>query len=231
MPINAENIDTGNEIFLYLTDEVKGEEFCTGDGSESIFELSGTCADFTETIYLDGIVQTPGVDYTMTYFRDGNSQVAFSSPPGSGAIGTADYAKIFLKEDEALLSEDLKVDPNPSRIETDVHGRDQKLKKSTCFDLKVTLKQLLVDAEVLAKFCGSLQEGPIAGTRKFTYGPAKKFYLIFGRLMRNNTPQRFYYLWGVSGFPTVNLPAGGFFEFESSDLSCDKFEIIEYGEV
>jgi hypothetical protein len=229
--IDPEDLDTGNEIFFYFCDEVKGEIIGTGDGVQTTFEFQGTAADWSEIVYIDGVKQTNGVDYNMTYFADtGNSLCEFNTPPESGTI-TASYAKVFFKENEALLSEDVKIDANPSRIETDVHGRNQKLKKSTCYDLKITLKQVFVDTEILAKVCGNLETGPISGTRRFKYGPANKIHLLFGKLVRNDNPIRWYYLWGVAGLPSISLPAKDYFRIESTELTCDHCEIIEYGTV
>lgn len=230
MTINAENIDSGNEVSWYLCSEVKSENVGTGDGVETAFDLGNYAAEYTETIYLDGVAQTPGTDYTITYRPSAKTvtEIVFTTPPGSGAAITANYASCPDSEDDAILSQDVSVDPTATSIEEDCHGRDAKLKKVVGHDLKLTLNHLYVDGERIAKFCGELQTDiPVPGKRKWTFGSANKVYLLFGRLTRKGTLIKFYYLWGVSGLPSITMPAKGFVKTNSGDLTVDKYEIIE----
>lgn len=95
-----------------LNYEVTGEEsgegvFGTGDGDETVFQLTQTTSDYeaadpiygetgntetrniflpepgTVTIYVDGIEQEENVDYTVNYK---NGKVTFTTAPGEGAV-------------------------------------------------------------------------------------------------------------------------------------------------
>jgi len=230
MTVNAENIDSGNEVSWFLCSEVTGEDVGTGDAVEETFDLNNYAAEYTETVYLDGVAQERGTDYTITYRPSTKTvtEIVFSTPPGSGVAITADYASCPDSEDDALLSQDVSVSPTTTTIEADIHGRDAKLKKVVGHDLTLTLNHLYVDCERIAMFCGDVEDNtPATGKRKWTFGTANKVYLLFGRLTRKGTLKKLYYLWGVSGLPSITMPAKDFVHTDSGDLAVDLYEIVE----
>lgn len=230
MTVDAEKIPTGNEISWYLCSEETAENVGTGDGVEVTFDLDNYAAEYTETIYLDGVAKQRETDYIVTYRPPTKTvtQITFTSPPGNGAAITADYAACPDSKDKALLSQDISVTASQNTIEDDIHGRDQKLKKVTGYDLKVKLSQIYADCELIHKFCGDLEtDTPVTGKRKYTYGGPNKVYLLLGRLTRKDVLKGLYYLWGVSGLPDLTMGAKDFARLNIGELTVESLEIIE----
>jgi uncharacterized protein (TIGR02217 family) len=77
-----------------------GEELGEGNGEQVEFKIYGDQADAV-TVYVDGVVQTPGVDYTVDL---STGKVTFTTAPASGARVTADVAnewfRVAFNEDE-----------------------------------------------------------------------------------------------------------------------------------
>ena len=78
IPILAENIP--------VTDTVTGEAVGTGDDVQMVFELVYEPDAESETIYVDGVAKTRGVDYTVA-----GTEITFALPPAGGLAITADY--------------------------------------------------------------------------------------------------------------------------------------------
>ncbi|MBU7015534.1 MAG: hypothetical protein HXS43_11980 [Theionarchaea archaeon] len=227
--IEGKDVDTGNEISWYFADEVTSEDIGTGDGTEVNYEFDGLAAEYTEQVYVNSTLQVRGTDYTIEYRPTSmKSVITFMDPPGSGAIITAGYAKLPDTDDKALLSQDVQVDPTEEKIEEDVHGRDQKLKKTTGYNLKVTLNQVWGDTELIAKAVGILQQdAPEVGMKTWTVGLPNKVHLMYGRLIRSGELKKLYYLWGLSGMPSFTMSAKDFFRANGGDFTCDEFQVIE----
>lgn len=68
---------------------ITGENVGTGDGSTTQFTLAHIpVEEYSEIIYLDGVEQTRGTDYTIDYET---GMITFSTAPSSGVAITADY--------------------------------------------------------------------------------------------------------------------------------------------
>jgi hypothetical protein len=94
--------------FYPLSGAYEGEYVGTGDGSTTIFNLPCTGA-FGYTVYLDGIEQTEGVDYTFTAEggADGADKTEFNVAPAAGEYITIDftgYLKVHARFAEDGLS-------------------------------------------------------------------------------------------------------------------------------
>ena len=69
--------------------EVTGEAVGTGDGTTVAFSLANAhVVPYSETVYIDGVAQTRGVDYDIDYVK---GTITFVTAPGTGAAVTADY--------------------------------------------------------------------------------------------------------------------------------------------
>lgn len=77
-PVQIENIATAATQV--------GEDVGTGDGMETLFKLRYTPDPNSETIYVNGIEQTRGTDYTID-----EKEITFATAPGDTLPITADY--------------------------------------------------------------------------------------------------------------------------------------------
>lgn len=80
------------ELRCFMTKAIVGEAVGTGDGTSTIFWL-GYCpvkAD-TQTIKVNGVTKTEGVDYT---FEDASGRITFASAPDAELPITADYTAV-----------------------------------------------------------------------------------------------------------------------------------------
>jgi len=86
--IEAENCSLAgsyNISKVHISSEVLG----TGDGSTTTFRFDyAHVEEGSEQVYVDGILQTRDVNYTITYET---GEIVFSSPPSSGAQVTCSY--------------------------------------------------------------------------------------------------------------------------------------------
>ena len=67
---------------------VAGGNIGTGDGSDTVFNLSAPVLTNSETIYVAGAAKTRDVDYTINFTT---GAVTFTGAPANGAAVTADY--------------------------------------------------------------------------------------------------------------------------------------------
>jgi len=69
------------------------EFVAVGDGSLDTFDLPGRSTG-SQTIYVSGAAQTPTIDYAISAGTGDAAadQVVFVTPPGAGAVMTADFA-------------------------------------------------------------------------------------------------------------------------------------------
>lgn len=73
---------------------VTNEDVGTGDGTTTTFTLANTpVLEDSETIYIDGVVQNRGTDYTIDY---DTGVVTFTTAPANGSTITADYQKQYV---------------------------------------------------------------------------------------------------------------------------------------
>jgi len=69
--------------------QITGENVGTGDGVTTTFYLANPpVEEESEEIYVDGVLQTKGTDYTIDYET---GQINFTTAPPSGATITANY--------------------------------------------------------------------------------------------------------------------------------------------
>lgn len=125
-PLKYPNIDKANartlwqfyqaragayELFSWFdafADVYVDEYVGTGDGSETVFNLPGKSTS-SRTVYVDGISQSEGVDYTFGAAGgpDGEDKITFGSPPDAGQYITISFTGI-LKVRCRFKSDDLK---------------------------------------------------------------------------------------------------------------------------
>jgi len=82
------------KLIVNAKTQVTGESVGTGDGVTTTFTLADPpILENSETIYVDGVAQTKGTDYTIDYKT---GQITFTTAPVSGAVITADYTPLYV---------------------------------------------------------------------------------------------------------------------------------------
>lgn len=98
-------------FYLPNSDQYVGEYVGTGDGATTVFNLP--CKSSSgRTIYVDGVSQTEGVDYTFSAGGgvDGADKITFTAAPATGQYVTIDFTGLLkircrFKEDKLKYEE------------------------------------------------------------------------------------------------------------------------------
>jgi len=95
-------------IFIFPYEETWRNEFIgKGDGTTTTFKLP-VWNDYTSLkVYVDGVLQTEGTDYSITTYPSDRPDVVFTTAPSAGAVITCDFTgkpALVMRFDEDILS-------------------------------------------------------------------------------------------------------------------------------
>ena len=224
--VTGGTIPTGDEVTWYLGEAVTLEAVGTGDTSETVFDLAYQAMDYKETIYLDAVLQVRDTDYTVSYTggTGGVTQITFASPPPADPI-TATYTKAV----EFAASSGVSIDFSHDTLEKTVHGSTTKLTKAGAGAATAALTDVLVDADLLRRFVGSVTtDSPATGKTIFSWagsGPAIIPWVL-GRTLRSSAVVLLTYLENVQITDgTLDYPEDDFSAVEM-EWKIDDFELV-----
>ncbi|MCK5432939.1 MAG: hypothetical protein KAJ03_09355, partial [Gammaproteobacteria bacterium] len=165
--VTGGTIPTGDEVTWYLGEAVTLEAVGTGDTIETVFDLAYQSMDYKETVYLDAVLQVRDTDYTVSYTggTGGVTQITFAAAPPADPI-TATYTKAV----EFAASSGVSIDFSHDTLERTVHGSTTKLTKAGAGAATAALTDVLVDADLLRRFVGSVTtDSPATGKTIFSW--------------------------------------------------------------
>jgi len=145
LEVTAENLRRALAVDSYSSGStaVEAEAVGDGDGETTEFDLDHSpVVENSETIYIEGVEQTRGTDYTMDY---DNGQIQFASAPGLGASYsiTADYTYVSGTDGYVLVGEEV---PDNAYCDNVVLVLEHTGFTMTTDPLMVKLTNVLVDA-------------------------------------------------------------------------------------
>ena len=224
--VTGGTIPTGDEVTWYLGEAVTLEAVATGDTIETVFDLDYQAMDYKETIYLDAVLQVRDTDYTVSYTggTGGVTQITFASAPPADPI-TATYTKAV----EFAASSGVSIDFSHDTLERTVHGSTTKLTKAGAGAATAALTDVLVDADLLRRFVGSVTtDSPATGKTIFSWagsGPAIIPWVL-GRTLRSSAVVLLTYLENVQITDgTLDYPEDDFSAVEM-EWKIDDFELV-----
>ena len=224
--VTGGTIPTGDEVTWYLGEAVTLEAVGTGDTIETVYDLDYQAMDYKETIYLDAVLQVRDTDYTVSYTggTGGVTQITFASAPPADPI-TATYTKAV----EFAASSGVSIDFSHDTLERTVHGSTTKLTKAGAGAATAALTDVLVDADLLRRFVGSVTtDSPATGKTIYTWagsGPAIIPWVL-GRTIRSSAVVLLTYLENVQITDgTLDYPEDDFSAVEM-EWKIDDFELV-----
>ena len=215
--VTGGEIPTGDEVTWYLGEAVTLEAVGTGDTIETVYDLDYQAMDYKETIYLDAVLQVRDTDYTVSYTggTGGVTQITFASPPPADPI-TATYTKAV----EFAASSGVSIDFTHDTMERTVHGSTTKITKAGAGAATAALTDVLVDADILRRFVGTVTaDTPATGKTEFSWSGAGPLVVPFvlGRTLRSSAVVLLTYL--------VNAQiTDGTLDFPEDDFSAVEME-------
>ena len=224
--VTGGTIPTGDEVTWYLGEAVTLEAVGTGDTIETVYDLDYQAMDYKETIYLDAVLQVRDTDYTVSYTggTGGVTQITFAAAPPADPI-TATYTKAV----EFAASSGVSIDFSHDTLERTVHGSTTKLTKAGAGAATAALTDVLVDADLLRRFVGSVTtDSPATGKTIFSWagsGPAIIPWVL-GRTLRSSAVVLLTYLENVQITDgTLDYPEDDFSAVEM-EWKIDDFELV-----
>jgi hypothetical protein len=156
--------------------------------------------DYKNVVSVDGVAKTEGIagtpeDYIIDYTggTGGVSEITFTVAPPDGDAITATYTRFI----EFAAASECKVDYDHDVLKRPKYGSLTKLSKVGAGSATAAIKDVMVDADKLRRFVGSVvDDSPVAGKTKFVWSGASPGTVpwVLARVLRSSVPVLLIYL-------------------------------------
>lgn len=225
--VTGGTIPTGDEVTWYLGEAVTLEAVGTGDSAVTVYDLDFQSMDYKETVYVNAVLQVRDTDYTVSYTggTGGVTELTFAVAPPTAEAITATYTKAV----EFAASSGVSIDFTHDTMERTVHGSTTKLTKAGAGAATAALTDVLVDADILRRFVGTVTaDTPATGKTEFSWSGAGPLVVPFvlGRTLRSSTVVLLTYLTNVQITDgTLDFPEDDFSAVEM-EWKIDNFKLV-----
>lgn len=229
---SGEDIPTGDEAILGLGVAVVDENVGTGDNTNKEFEMDFQCMEYKNVVSVDGVAKTEGIvgtpeDYVIDYTGGvgGVSKITFEVAPPTAEEVTVTYTRFI----EFAAASECSVDYDHDVLKRPKYGSLVKLSKVGAGSATAKIKDVMVDADKLRRFVGSIvDDSPVAGKTKFVWSGASPGTVpwVLVRVLRSSAVVLLIYLKNLQlSSGSLGMDVADFWEDDMS-LEVEDFEMV-----